>query len=229
MESHHYRDAQNDDDGKDYMAVRERLPLDVDAQEKSLTADDGKDYMAVRELPLEVDAQEKSLTADAATHKGLRLEIHHRDAQDDDDEMDYMAETRRVMGLETHHYCHAQDDSDWMDHIAVHDSDQQERDANEKEKLSVGVAAVVRSGLEIHHETNMDVGKRFQLEEDAQETEKMNESGEDDWDNNRDNDLGVGLDVGLDIGLDVDLEGNLVVELDSVLDQSGSFQTDQHL
>ena len=200
LESHHYRDAQNDDDGKDYMAVRERLPL-------------------------EVDAQEKSLTADAATHKGLRLEIHHRDAQGDDDEMDYMAETRRVMGLETHHYCHAQDDSDWMDHIAVHDSDQQERDANEKEKLSVGVAAVVRSGLEIHHETNMDVGKRFQLEEDAQETEKMNESGEDDWDNNRDNDLGVGL----DIGLDVDLEGNLVVELDSVLDQSGSFQTDQHL
>ena len=34
-------------------------------------------------------------------------------------------------------------------------------------------AVVVRSGLESHHETNMDVSKRFQLEGDVRETEKM--------------------------------------------------------
>ena len=88
------------------------------------------------------------------------------------------------MGLEIHHYCHAQDDNDWMDHMAVRDSDRLERDAK-KEKLSAG-AVVDRSGLESHHETNMDVGKRFQLEGDVQEMEKMTESGEDDWDNDWD-------------------------------------------
>ena len=66
----------------------------------------------------------------------------------------------------------------------------------------------------------MDVSKRFQLEGDVRETEKITES-EDDWDNDWDNDL--------DIGLDVDLVGNLVVELGSVLEELGPLQMDQYL
>jgi hypothetical protein len=195
LESLHYRDAQNDDDGMDYMAVHEWLHL-------------------------EVDAQEKSLTVDAATRRGLRLESHHhRDAQDDDDGMDYMAETHMVPELESHHYCDAQDDNDWIDHMAVHDSNQLVGDANEKEKLSVGVV-VIRSDLGTHHEMNMDVRKWPQLEEDAQE-ENMTESDEDDWDNN--------LGADLDVDLDIDLDSNLVVELGNALEESGPLQTDQHL
>ena len=94
-----------------------------------------------------MDAQEKSSTADAATHRGLGLESHHyRDALEDDDGMDYIAESHRVLGLESHHYCDAQDDSDWMDHTAVRDWDQLEGGAKEKEKLSADVV-VFRSGF----------------------------------------------------------------------------------
>ena len=167
-----------------------------------------------------MDAHEKNLTADVGTHRGLRLESHHhRDGQDDDDGMDYMAETHTVLALENHHYCDGQDDSDWMDHMAVRDSDQLEGDANEKEKLSADVA-VIRSDLGTHHETSMDARKWPQLEEDAQE-EKMSESDEDDWDN--------GLGVGLDVDFDIDPDNNLVVELGNALEESGPLQMDQHL
>lgn len=47
-------------------------------------------------------------------------------------------------------------------------------------------AVMDRGSLESHHEMNMDMGKRLQLEGDVQEMEKMTESGEDDWDNDWD-------------------------------------------
>jgi hypothetical protein len=176
-----------------------------------------------------VDAQEKSLTADAATRRGLRLESHHyHDDQDDDDGMEYMAETHRVLGLESHHYCDARDDNDWMGHMAFHDWDQLEGGAKEKEKLSVG-AAVNRNGLESQHEMKMVFRKGLQLGENAYEKEKRSEIGEGDWDNDWDDDLGVGLNIGLDIGLDIDLDIDLVVELSNSLEESGPLQMDQHL
>jgi hypothetical protein len=60
--------------------------------------------------------------------------------------MDYIAESHRVLGLESHRYCGAQDDGDWMDDMAVQDWDQLEGDAKEKEKLSAD-AVVFRSGF----------------------------------------------------------------------------------
>ena len=139
-----------------------------------------------------------------------------------------MAETHRVLGLESYHYCDAQDDNHWMDHMAVRDCDQLMGDAKEKEKLSAG-AVVIRSGSESRHETNMDVRKCLQLEEDAQEKEKMTESGEYDWGNDWGNDLGVGLDIGSDVDLDIDPDSNLVVDLGIALEGSEPLQTDQHL
>ena len=63
-----------------------------------------------------MDAQKKSLTADAATCRGLRLETHlYHDAQ----EIDYMAETHRVLGLESYHYHDDQNDGDGVDYMPV--------------------------------------------------------------------------------------------------------------
>ena len=110
-----------------------------------------------------------------------------------------------------------------MDYMAVREWDQLEGDAK-KEKLSAGAA--IRSGLESHHQ--YDVHKWLQFE-DAQEKEKMTESGEDDWDNDLDNDLDIDLDIDLDTDLDVDLDSDLDVPLGNALEESGLLQTDQHL
>ena len=64
----------------------------------------------------------------------------------------------RVLGLESYHYCDAQDNNDWMDYRAVREWNQVEKDAKEKDKLSAG-ATVIRSGLEMNHGMNMDIGK----------------------------------------------------------------------
>ena len=53
---------------------------------------------------------------DAATCRGLRLETHlYYDAQ----EIDYMAKTHRVLGLESYHYHDDQNDGDGVDYMPV--------------------------------------------------------------------------------------------------------------
>jgi hypothetical protein len=114
--------------------------------------------------------------------------------------------------------------------MAVHEWDQLEGDAKEREKLSADAES--RSGFESHHQYDdhemeyMDVRK---FEEDAQEKEKMTESDEDDWDNDLEIDLDIDLGIDLEIDLEIDLDSDLGVELDNVSEESGLLQMDQHL